>query len=238
MIEWNFFDLSEDAAKKLKIIHLSDLHIRGIKTAHKAITAKINAKKPDLIVFTGDSVEKSANLPLLNKFLNLLDHSVKKFAILGNWEHKGKVDLMRLEEIYKSNNCKLLINSNSTTLINDTRVSVIGLDDFNVGKADFKAASADFSPGDKVIALTHCPQHRDVIETQLGDLHIDLVLSGHTHGGQITMFGYAPIRPQGSGKYLNGMYDEKPRMYVSKGIGTSNLPLRLGPKAEVAEFHL
>ena len=239
MVEWNFFDLSNGNDDKLKIIHLSDLHIRNIASIHSEITAKINQKSPDLLVITGDSVEKPANLPLLYQFLNMIDKPIQKFAILGNWEHKGNIDFNELKEIYAAHNCKLLINENQNITVNNKTVTVIGIDDFNMGKADFYRATANIKPGETVIALTHCPQHRDIIETEGKDLKIDLVLSGHTHGGQINFFGYAPIRPRGSGKYLKGWYkDAEPIMYVSKGVGTSNIPIRFGPKAEMVEYHI
>jgi uncharacterized protein len=62
-----------------------------------------------------------------------------------------------------------------------------------------------------------------------------LILSGHTHGGQINFFGLAPFVPAGSGRYLRGLYcDFKPFMYVCKGVGTSILPFRFGARAEIA----
>jgi len=71
------------------------------------------------------------------------------------------------------------------------------------------------------------------------NLVVDLVLSGHTHGGQITFLGIVPFKPQGSGKYLKGWYKEdKPKMYISKGIGTSILPIRFGARAEMVEMEI
>lgn len=78
-----------------------------------------------------------------------------------------------------------------------------------------------------------------MIAREKGDLKIDLVLSGHTHGGQITFFGIVPFKPQGSGRYLKGWYkDTDPKMYISKGIGTSILPIRLGARAEMVEIDI
>ncbi|MCK5075659.1 MAG: hypothetical protein KAR38_04750 [Calditrichia bacterium] len=61
-----------------------------------------------------------------------------------------------------------------------------------------------------------------------------LMLSGHTHGGQITFFGLAPILPRGSGKYVSGWYEkEKIKLYVSRGIGTSVIPFRFMSLPEI-----
>ena len=65
------------------------------------------------------------------------------------------------------------------------------------------------------------------------------MLSGHTHGGQVKFLGFAPFTPQGSGRYLNGLYDDyEPKLYVSKGVGTSILPIRFGARAEIAIFDI
>lgn len=85
--------------------------------------------------------------------------------------------------------------------------------------------------------MSHCPEHRDIIAKEKGNLTIVLVLSGHTHGGQISFLGFAPFKPQGSGKYLKGWYKEtEPKMYISKGVGTSILPIRFGARAEMVEM--
>ena len=67
------------------------------------------------------------------------------------------------------------------------------------------------------------------------------MLSGHTHGGQVAIAGWAPVRPPGSGRYVRGWYDDGdgPPMYVSRGIGTvAMLPLRFGAVPEVTFFEM
>lgn len=69
---------------------------------------------------------------------------------------------------------------------------------------------------------------------------VDLVLSGHMHGGQVRLLGWAPMRPPGSGDYVAGWYrgPGAPPMYVCRGVGTSVLPVRIGARPEVAFFTL
>ena len=112
VIDWNHYDLSNNRKDKIKIIQISDLHFDRIKNFHKSIAKKINSLNPDLILITGDSVDKTEKIDSLNEFLNLIDYSIEKFAITGNWEYWGGVDLIRLGKIYKENNCSLLINEN------------------------------------------------------------------------------------------------------------------------------
>ncbi|PCJ65675.1 MAG: metallophosphoesterase [Bacteroidetes bacterium] len=238
VIDWNYYDVSKNG-NKLKIIQISDLHFDELRLFHKSIAKKINLLKPDLIFITGDSVDRTDKIEGLNSFLKLIDRSIRKFAITGNWEYWGDVDLEKLAKVYDDNNCELLINENRTITIRDRKVSVIGIDDFVGGNADFHKATKGLEPGDTTIVLSHCPEHRDKMRTQKGKVHIDLVLSGHTHGGQITFLGFVPFKPQGSGRYLKGWYtDYEPKMYISKGIGTSMLPIRLGARAEMVEIDI
>jgi hypothetical protein len=69
------------------------------------------------------------------------------------------------------------------------------------------------------------------------DHPVDLLLAGHTHGGQVAPFGLALTLPSGSGRYVAGWYrDAGPPMYVSRGIGTSLIPVRLGATPELVRF--
>jgi uncharacterized protein len=239
VIDWNYFDISKSNKNKIKIIQISDLHFEKLSFFHKSIAEKINSKKPDLILITGDSVDETEKIKQLNKFLELIDNSIKKYAITGNWEYWGKVNLEKLKSTYSQNNCELLINENRTVTVKNREISIIGVDDLIGGNADFGKAIENLKKTETNIVLSHCPEHRDIIAKQKKNLRIDLVLSGHTHGGQITLFGIAPFKPRGSGKYLKGWYKEtEPKMYISKGIGTSILPIRFGARAEMVVMEI
>lgn len=239
IIEWNYFDISKSDKNKIKIMQISDLHINKLRYFHKSIARRINKVQPDLIFITGDSVNETEKIETLNKFLELIDKSIKKYAITGNWEYWGDVNLTKLKSIYSTNNCELLINENRTISIKGRDISIIGIDDFVGGKADFRKAIKNLKETQTNIVLSHCPEHRDIITKQKGDLYIDLVLSGHTHGGQITFLGFVPFKPRGSGNYLKGWYKESnPIMYISKGIGTSTVPIRFGARAEMVEMDI
>lgn len=239
IIDWNYFDISKSGKNKIKIIQISDLHFDQLRYFHKSIAKKINLIKPDLIFITGDSVDHTEKIKDLEKFLELIDKSIQKYAITGNWEYWGNVDLTRLKNAYSKYNCELLINENRTISLKNREISIIGIDDLVGGNADFGKAIEDLNPTETNIVLTHCPQHRDIITEHKGKLNIDLVLAGHTHGGQITFLGFVPFKPQGSGKYLKGWYKQsEPKMYISKGIGTSVLPIRFGARAEMVEMDI
>ncbi|WP_375239555.1 metallophosphoesterase [Aurantibacter sp.] len=239
IIDWNYFDVSKpNTEAKIKVVQLSDLHIQSIKSFHKSIASKINEMKPDLVCFTGDALDDNNNLSVLNLFLELLDPSIKKYAILGNWEYWGNVNISELNKIYKSHNCELLINKTSNFTKNKRTINVIGIDDFVGGKANLQASTSSLNTKNDALILNHCPQYFETIQTKENTLNANLVLSGHTHGGQITFLGIVPFKPQGSGQFLKGLYGDKLKMYVSKGIGTSILPIRFGSRSEVAVFDI
>lgn len=241
-IETKKFSLEKfgDKESGIKVVQVSDLHLRKVSAQIRNLAKELNTLKPDLILLTGDSVDKAGNVHLLREFLNLIDKSVKKVAILGNWEYWGNVNLEDLRSVYSENNCDLLINDSKQYRFRAKTVSITGVDDFIGGHSDIELALKQYSPSDYHIVLNHCPQYSDAIfDLAPAAIPIDLMLSGHTHGGQINLLGFAPFTPRGSGRYLKGWYGDGTRkLYVSKGIGTSILPMRFMARAEIAVFHI
>jgi len=241
IIDWTEFDISENKKNKVKIIQLSDLHIQELKSFHRTIASRINKEKPDVVVFTGDSVTRVSRLNVLEQLLRLIDPEILKIAILGNKEHDGKIPADKIHQLFKRYNGLLLVNEHYILKKNERSINIIGLDDFMTGKADFKKASEHIETSHDTIILNHCPGYREKIEainSELG-LAIKLILSGHTHGGQITFFGKELFKPDGSGRYLKGWYqNEATKMYVSKGIGTTIIPIRFCARAEATIFHV
>ncbi|WP_036679104.1 metallophosphoesterase [Daejeonella oryzae] len=234
-----YLDDADRNSDNLKIIQISDLHLQSIGRNHRNLAKKINKINPDLLLFTGDSIDRYKKQIVFDEFLSLFDHHIKKVAILGNREYERGIIINELGDIYKKHNGYLLINESRKYQFGNSSISITGIDDFMAGTADFKKAVKNYKSADHHVVLTHCPQHRDIIKDEMGNIPIDLVLSGHTHGGQIKILGYAPFTPGGSGRYVNGWYKEsRPHLYVSKGIGTTAYPIRFGSRAEIAIFNL
>ena len=241
-IEMNEFHLNNKPGNKpgIKVIQVSDLHLKSITRSLKTLADKISDLNPDLIFLTGDAIDDAGNLNILEDFLKLLGTKIKKVAILGNWEYWSKVDLNSLKSLYKRYNCDLLVNEANQYTFRQKTILVTGVDDYVGGGPDIIGALKQFKPSDYHVILNHCPEYSNVIASNLGKSNqADLILSGHTHGGQINIFGIAPFLPQGSGQYVKGWYDVgETKMYVSRGIGTSMVPIRFGSRAEIAVFHL
>jgi uncharacterized protein len=228
----------KDQKPILSVLQISDLHLQNVGSALKSLAEKITQLNPDLICITGDSIDKAENLEKLNDFLKLLPKQTPKTAILGNWEYWANIDITRLRSIYQAHHCDLLINQSTQLNIKGKTIAITGVDDLLGGKADYLESEKQYLPSDYHIVLNHCPAYRDAIQ-KLHQQKIDVILAGHTHGGQINLLGYIPFLPKGSGKYIKGWYkDSLPIMYVSKGIGTSIIPFRLGSRAEVAIFNI
>jgi uncharacterized protein len=224
----------------IKLVQLSDLHLRSIGRRHRQLAQRINEMAPDLVLITGDAVDQAGNLPLLTEFLQLLNPQMPKAAILGNWEYWGKVNLTQLRQVYEAQGTQLLVNATTQYRLRGKTLSVTGVDDYIGGRASIATALQAYAPADHHVVLNHCPAYSDAIAALCpADIPVDCILSGHTHGGQFNIFGYAPFLPQGSGGYIKGWYGVgRLRMYVCKGIGTSIIPARLGARAEMAVFHL
>src|SRR3954470_2484910 len=101
----------------IRIVQLSDLHLRTVSRHAKHVAETAVAARPDLVLFTGDAIDRADSLPLIGRFLTLLPLDTPKLAILGNWEYWGQVDIPRLAKIYDARNCRLLRNESVTLSI-------------------------------------------------------------------------------------------------------------------------
>lgn len=241
IIDWNEFDLSNGERNKIKVVQLSDLHLISIKSFHKSIAERINEERPDAVLLTGDAITRKGHLPLLESFLSLMDPAILKIAILGNKEYSGRIDLMQLKHSYENHNGVLLINETFVLNSRHRKINVVSVDDYVYGKPDFSKSVEGLDASLDSIILSHCPIYKKEIDRLLPELRIKskLILAGHTHGGQITFFGKPLYTPYGSGSYVRGWYENDiSKMYVSKGVGTTVLPIRFGARAEVTIFYV
>ncbi len=163
-----------------------------------------------------------------------MDAPLGKFATLGNWEYQGLCNLTRLRQHYDRAGVRLLINATTRLDTGGAPVDLVGLDDWRAGSPDYdllRRLPAD--PGVRTVVLSHCPVTFDSIQTVAA--RPVTALAGHTHGGQIAPFGVAIIVPDGSGRYVKGWYQAGGHtLYVSRGLGNSGIPLRIGARPELA----
>jgi len=221
---------------RLRLAQVSDLHIHRMGAVEQRLLTALHDSRPDVILFTGDMIDRRSDLWRLETFLRECPSADHRIAILGNWEYWAGVPREALERLYRAHGIELLVNRSLDFAVHGTRVRITGLDDLRGGAPDADAALAHADPAPNHLLLAHCPLTRD--EVPLPAAHaVDLVLAGHTHGGQVAPLGLPLTLPLGSGRYVAGWYrDAGPPMYVSRGIGTSLIPVRIGALPELARF--
>jgi predicted MPP superfamily phosphohydrolase len=245
IIEPLWFDItlqkiSTKNTQTIRVVQLSDLHLPAFGWREKSLIREVKSLQPDLVLLTGDVIDKSDKLPELALFLEALD-GIKVVATLGNWEYWSNVDLRILRALYTKYSVPLLVNEEKLITLNGRNLRLVGLDDFTAGKPKVEAfiapAMADIS-----ILIEHSPGFFDspvLIDQKNNPKHFELCLAGHTHAGQITIFGWPLWTPPGSGSYVSGWYDTPTcKLYVSRGIGTSILHARFFSRPEIAVFEM
>ncbi len=226
-----------------RVVQLSDLHLREFGRYEGDIVRRVRALSPDVIVLTGDAIDRADAGPQLLKFIRALGDA-PVLLVPGNWEHWSGVDLEGLQQsLAITPQARLLLNDQWSLNRGDRTLQIIGLDDFTAGRPDLGLLQGthESAVGDRIdtVLVQHSPGFFDQADVaqQLAKRQFFLCLSGHTHGGQIALGSWAPVRPVGSGRFVAGFY-QTPNcpLYVSRGLGTSILPIRLGSRPEIAVF--
>jgi len=222
---------------EITIAQVSDLHTRSLGRAEKNTLTALREVRPDVIVITGDAIDERGSLPALDSFLKQLPAAVK-IATLGNWEYWAEVDLEELRDVYRKNGVTLLVNECMTVSAKGAVINVIGLDDYTAGRPDLSRAVGRCQSRHKTVVATHSPGLFDK-KPPIPIESVSLVIAGHTHGGQLAIGKYALYTPRGSGSFVAGWYRTQwGDLYVSRGVGTSVVPIRLGARPELPVFHL
>ena len=216
-----------------KIVFVSDIHHGPFFSRARVadMVERINKLHPDLVVLGGDYVHRSSIylLPFFDE-LRKLQAPLGIFAVLGNHEHWSDVRLTR--ELMARNGINSCDNKSSWVKRGDGRIKVGGVGDWWEGRQNLAATTEDVKESDFCILVSHNPDYLEEIPTAL----VDLTLSGHTHGGQVTLFGlWAPQVPSlYKQKYRYGMVTSgKMKSYITSGVGTITPPVRFFCRPEI-----
>jgi len=224
-----------------KVAHLSDLHIRNTGLRESKLLEILKEEKPDLIFITGDLISFRGPYEPVMSFFYQLKPSLGVYAVLGNTEYSNENGSCTLCHKEKSGNLKedpgvvFLRNSFVPLKVNGKTLNIIGVDEWVHKKSNLRTALEGANPDHPSILLAHSPE---IFEEACG-FGFDLLLSGHTHGGQVFLTKYLrKIFPlEASLEFIEGFFQRgKLLMYVSRGIGTSYVPFRLGVKPEITFF--
>ncbi len=245
-----------EAFDGFRITQISDLHVGtfGSDTAFVSrLVDSINASRPDVIVFTGDLVNRHSKeaMPFI-KPLRRLRAPMGVYSVMGNhdyaeyfeWPSEASrlADVDRLKGLQKAMGWQMLDNATRWLRLNGDSIALIGVE--NVGEPPFTTygnldkAYADISDANTKILLSHNPVHwgRDLADNTQS--RIALTLSGHTHAMQIMIFGFSPA----AWRYDNwgGLYSDSKgqKLYVNRGAGEVGFPARIGATPEISVFTL
>ena len=230
-------DIPEDFTGT-KIVFISDIHHGPFfsRARLSRLVHKINSLKPDIVLLGGDYVHRDPKYiePCFEE-LKGLEASLGKFGVLGNHDHweGGELTLKNM------GNAGIMALDNKAVWVNkgNSRIKIGGVGDFLEDDQDLTPSLEEVEDEDFVILLSHNPDFFEQIRTR----KIDLVLSGHTHGGQVTFFGrWAPIIPSKYGqKYRTGIIEnDYSKLIVTNGVGTITPPVRFFARPQINVIEL
>ena len=221
-----------------RITQLTDVHhsrIVGLDDVRRVL-ALAQQTKPDLIALTGDYTTTYRHfIEPCAEALGTLKAPEGVWAVLGNHDHYTDPELTT--RALERNHISMLNNANTTIRRGPDAIQLAGIDDWSWAGADWARALYGINRKVPTVLLSHQPIVLDLEEAQTASL----ILSGHTHGGQIKLpFIGAPARfATKDMKYASGLFKRgQTQLYVSRGTGVIGLPVRLGVRPEVAVLRL
>lgn len=221
-----------------KIVFIADIHFGDDFSSDRLeeIVNTINSLNPDLILLGGDYADSSREyISLCFDILSNLNASFGVYGVLGNHDNiKYIKDEMRYSGINILENKAYWINIGKET------IKVGGISDLWGNESDISPTIYNVNKNDFVILVSHNPDFAEEINSTDVNL-IDIMFSGHTHGGQVTFFGlFAPINPSKYGeKYRTGLIKkDNMNMIVTNGIGTFVLPVRFFARPQINVIYL
>ncbi len=229
----------KDLKKPYNIVQLSDIHMGGLIGTDfiKSIVLRINTLEPDLVVITGDlvDIEMKYAKDALSK-LSSLKTKYGTYFILGNHEYFNNIP--EILDVVKSLDIKVLENDSIFIGEKDSGFNLAGVYDmFGYRMSEFipdlAKALKHIKPNFPTILLAHQPLYIEEVESS----NVDLMLSGHTHGGQLYPFRLFVKLQQ---PYIAGLYshNDNLQIYVNRGTGYWGPPMRLGVSSEITNIKL
>jgi predicted MPP superfamily phosphohydrolase len=235
-----------DAFAGMKVVQISDFHFQAYTEAMflEGIVRKVNALAPDLVLLTGDFVSSNplpqhTNVKLAYHCAEILSRidCPLRYAIMGN--HDALVGAHAVTDALTTHGIPVLANRSVPLERQGQRIWLAGVEDVLMQRPNLATALPPGlrRNGETTILLVHEPDFADYAMGQ----QVDLVLSGHTHGGQI-LFPFLPplMLPDMGTKYVHGHFrlGDGMQLYVNRGIGAVTLPFRFRCPPEITAITL
>lgn len=231
-----------------RIAHVSDLHNTQIGENNEKLLTILSKAEPDIIAITGDLIDsRNTNVEIALQFVQEAMKIAPCYYVTGNHEAR-KSEYNKLRSEMESNGVIVLEDSNAEINIDGNTITIIGVNDPSF-QTDYLFGDSESIMNTKLAELhtneegfTILLSHRPELFTTYTGHDIDLVLSGHAHGGQfrIPLVGGVVAPNQGFfPEFDAGIYtDGNTNMFVSRGIGNSILPFRINNRPEVILIEL
>jgi uncharacterized protein len=219
-----------------RVVQLSDIH-HGPFSNREQIERAVNTAnglKPDIIALTGDYISKERHYAApCAEMLGRLQARHGVYAVLGNHDHW--TDAALITDLFRAEGITVLINEGMRFEQNGAAFWLAGVDDTMVGLEDLSLALAGARHDEMKLLLAHNP----VILRRAARASVDLVLSGHTHGGQVAIRGERSASGRVRRRLLKGLGRQgNTQIYVNRGLGTVVLPVRYGCPPEISLLEL
>lgn len=231
--------------EKCRIVFFTDTHFGALYDEKhiERIVNMINGRDADIVIFGGDLLDNYArdkeilDMEYLQEELSRIEAKAGKYAVFGNHDYGGGA--IRIYENFM-NNCGFHVLDDETVFLEKFNMEIIGFDDYLLGKTEedfYRIQSNNFH-----LIATHEPVTSKFIEGS-GE---NFILSGHTHGGQVSVpYFTKKLLPSGSDQFIKGFYDTQDigtdtfaQIYVSSGIGLTKYPFRFFNVPEIIEVNL
>lgn len=231
------------AQRPVRVVHISDLHCDPEPRLEERLPDLIAAERPDLIVFTGDSLNSPEGLPVLRKLLPRLAAIAPTYAVRGNWD----TAYWRREELFGGTGVVELKKEAVRLDVAGTTIWVTGAPFASLAEppdgepSGFRNMLKDVPPEAFTLFLYHTP---DLILEAAETNRVDLYCAGHTHGGQVALplYGALITLSKFGKKYESGLHREgQTWLYVTRGIGMEGGPaprVRFFARPEVTVIEL
>lgn len=203
-----------------RIVHFTDLHYKGDRGWAESVVRRINQLTPDFVCFTGDLVEEAKHLAEALEVLRRIQAPL--YGVPGNHDYWARLDFGVVSEAFAATGGKWLLDER--VLTRDGKVNVIGA-------TCMKAPDVQPRSGRKNLLLIHYPSWVE----RLASVSFNLILAGHSHGGQVRLpFLGAVLVPGGIGTYDLGLFQTPAGpLYVGAGLGWFYLNARFNCRPEI-----
>ena len=227
----------------LKIAYASDIHFGALLNEARVmdLAERLNALEADIILLGGDYGEDAAHTL---EFFRLLPPLKAKLAVCGVIGNHDRAEATAEELIDAMETCGItpLVNSTLTLEMDGKKLCICATDDLSHGDPAFNEVKEQVFGADYVIYAPHSPDALEAAREEGADGFYDLVVCGHTHGGQVAIFGFAPYTSSLYGARYGNLYlsgeieeDDGTQIIISNGVGITWMPVRFGAPPQ---YHL